>query len=273
MIERGAGGKIVNIASVAGLRGAPPEVMNAVAVQREQGRRRRASRATSRASGRGTGSTSTRSRPGWFPSEMSQVRARRSRRRAPDRASRSARFGGAGRPQGRGRLPRLGRVGLRHRAHARGRRRRVGRKRAEVPWARSSTSASAPRSQRDAPRARRRRVEGGVGRGHRGGRLLVRRAGGGVIHARHALARARVPGAPGRRTRRGSGFRAGCLPRRARRPRGVRDGAREGETMGAASSRTPPPGLALQIAEELAKIHAIPRERVPFLAPATSSSA
>ena len=40
MIEQG-GGKIVNIASVAGLGGAPAEIMNAIAVQREQGRRDR----------------------------------------------------------------------------------------------------------------------------------------------------------------------------------------------------------------------------------------
>jgi aminoglycoside phosphotransferase (APT) family kinase protein len=39
----------------------------------------------------------------------------------------------------------------------------------------------------------------------------------------------------------------------------------EGETIGRRIVRNPPPGLDLQLAEELAKIHAIPPERVPFL--------
>jgi aminoglycoside phosphotransferase (APT) family kinase protein len=39
----------------------------------------------------------------------------------------------------------------------------------------------------------------------------------------------------------------------------------EGETIGRRIVRRPPPGLALQLAEELAKIHAIPAERLPFL--------
>ena len=38
-----------------------------------------------------------------------------------------------------------------------------------------------------------------------------------------------------------------------------------GETIGRRIVRTPPPGLATAMAEELAKIHAIPPERVPFL--------
>jgi aminoglycoside phosphotransferase (APT) family kinase protein len=38
-----------------------------------------------------------------------------------------------------------------------------------------------------------------------------------------------------------------------------------GETIGRRIVRNPPPGLPLQMAEELAKIHAIPRERLPFL--------
>jgi aminoglycoside phosphotransferase (APT) family kinase protein len=38
-----------------------------------------------------------------------------------------------------------------------------------------------------------------------------------------------------------------------------------GETIGRRIVRNPPPGLAEQMAEELAKIHAIPRERLPFL--------
>ena len=59
-------------------------------------------------------------------------------------------------------------------------------------------------------------------------RLLVRRA----ARRRHprgdAVARAGVPGTRGRRGSRGSRAEAGGLPRRARRPRGVRDGARRG---------------------------------------------
>jgi aminoglycoside phosphotransferase (APT) family kinase protein len=38
-----------------------------------------------------------------------------------------------------------------------------------------------------------------------------------------------------------------------------------GETIGRRIVRRPPPGLALQLAEELAKVHGIARERVPFL--------
>jgi aminoglycoside phosphotransferase (APT) family kinase protein len=38
-----------------------------------------------------------------------------------------------------------------------------------------------------------------------------------------------------------------------------------GETIGRRIVRDPPPGLAAQLAEELAKVHAIPAERVPFL--------
>ena len=39
----------------------------------------------------------------------------------------------------------------------------------------------------------------------------------------------------------------------------------KGETIGRRIVKDPPPGLDLQLAEELAKIHAIPRERLPFL--------
>jgi aminoglycoside phosphotransferase (APT) family kinase protein len=39
----------------------------------------------------------------------------------------------------------------------------------------------------------------------------------------------------------------------------------EGETIGRRIVRNPPPGLETQLAEELAKIHAIPAERLPFL--------
>jgi aminoglycoside phosphotransferase (APT) family kinase protein len=39
----------------------------------------------------------------------------------------------------------------------------------------------------------------------------------------------------------------------------------EGETVGRRIVKAPPPGLAVQLAEELATIHAIPPERLPFL--------
>jgi aminoglycoside phosphotransferase (APT) family kinase protein len=39
----------------------------------------------------------------------------------------------------------------------------------------------------------------------------------------------------------------------------------EGETIGRRIVRNPPPGLETQLADELAKIHAIPPERLPFL--------
>ena len=40
-----------------------------------------------------------------------------------------------------------------------------------------------------------------------------------------------------------------------------------GETIGRRIVKSPPPGLDVQLAEELAKIHAIPPERLPFLEP------
>jgi aminoglycoside phosphotransferase (APT) family kinase protein len=40
-----------------------------------------------------------------------------------------------------------------------------------------------------------------------------------------------------------------------------------GETIGRRIVRNPPPGIETQLAEELAKIHAIPPERLPFLEP------
>jgi aminoglycoside phosphotransferase (APT) family kinase protein len=39
----------------------------------------------------------------------------------------------------------------------------------------------------------------------------------------------------------------------------------DGETIGRRIVRSPPPGLETQLADELAKVHAIPRERLPFL--------
>jgi aminoglycoside phosphotransferase (APT) family kinase protein len=98
-----------------------------------------------------------------------------------------------------------------------------------------------------------------------GRRLLVRRAGGGVIH-RHTLS-----------------LRDEFAVLVAARDAGVRvpepiaylgeiDGREafamarvEGETIGRRIVRGPPAGLGLELAEELARIHAIPAERLPFL--------
>ena len=98
-----------------------------------------------------------------------------------------------------------------------------------------------------------------------GRRLLVRRAGGGVIH-RHTLS-----------------LRDEFEVLVAAREAGVRvpepvaylgeiDGREafamervEGETIGRRIVRDPPPGLALELADELARIHAIPAARLPFL--------
>jgi aminoglycoside phosphotransferase (APT) family kinase protein len=98
-----------------------------------------------------------------------------------------------------------------------------------------------------------------------GERLLVRRAGGGVIHQftlsladEFAVVEA--------------AYEAGVKVPRPVAYLGVLGGREafavervEGETIGRRIAKAPPPGLAVQLAEELAKIHAIPAERVPFL--------
>ena len=81
MIEQGEGGKIVNIASVAGSAGAPPEIMNSIPYNASKGGVDRVHARPRRASGRGTGSTSTRSRPAGSRREMSSY-VLDSRRRA-----------------------------------------------------------------------------------------------------------------------------------------------------------------------------------------------
>jgi aminoglycoside phosphotransferase (APT) family kinase protein len=98
-----------------------------------------------------------------------------------------------------------------------------------------------------------------------GHRLLVRRAGGGVIHAntlslrdefevlvaaREASVRVPEPVA----------YLGDVEGREAFAMEFV-----AGETIGRRIVRDPPPGLALELAEELARIHAIPRDRLPFL--------
>ena len=98
-----------------------------------------------------------------------------------------------------------------------------------------------------------------------GERLLVRRAAGGVIHRETlpleqefevlraaAEAEVKVPAAVAYLGVLG-GREAFAMERV------------EGETIGRRIVRSPPPGLAPQLAEELAKIHAIPHERLPFL--------
>ncbi len=99
-----------------------------------------------------------------------------------------------------------------------------------------------------------------------GGRpLLVRRAGGGVIH-QYTLSLAeefRVVGAA---------YEAGVRVPRPVAYLGELGGREafavarvEGETIGRRIVRDPPPGLPEELAEELAKIHAIPPGRLPFL--------
>jgi aminoglycoside phosphotransferase (APT) family kinase protein len=98
-----------------------------------------------------------------------------------------------------------------------------------------------------------------------GSRLLVRRAGGGVIHEAtlsleqefHVLEAAAEAGVKVPRPLAYLGELGGreafAMERVA------------GETIGRRIVRDPPAGLAVELAEELAKIHAIPPGRVPFL--------
>ncbi len=98
-----------------------------------------------------------------------------------------------------------------------------------------------------------------------GRRLLVRRAAGGVIH-QYTLSleeEFRVVEAA---------YEAGVRVPRAVAYLGELGGREafatervEGETIGRRIVKKPPPGLPLQLAEELARIHAIPSERLPFL--------
>jgi gluconate 5-dehydrogenase len=70
MIERGTGGKIVNIASVAGFRGAPPEIMNSVPYNASKGGVISFTRDLAWKWAR-HGINVNAIAPGWFPSEMS----------------------------------------------------------------------------------------------------------------------------------------------------------------------------------------------------------
>ena len=70
MIDRGAGGKIVNIASVAGLGGAPPEIMNAIPYSTSKGGVIAFTRDLACKWAR-HGINVNAIAPGWFPTDMS----------------------------------------------------------------------------------------------------------------------------------------------------------------------------------------------------------
>ena len=98
-----------------------------------------------------------------------------------------------------------------------------------------------------------------------GERLLVRRAAGGVIH-QFTLSLADEFGVVE------AAYEAGVKVPRPVAYLGELGGREafavervEGETIGRRIAKAPPSGLAVQLAEELAKIHAIPQERLPFL--------
>jgi aminoglycoside phosphotransferase (APT) family kinase protein len=95
--------------------------------------------------------------------------------------------------------------------------------------------------------------------------LLVRRAGGGVIHLDTLSLRDEFEVLVAARE-------AGVSVPQPLAYLGELDGREAfamervgGETIGRRIVREPPPALPLQMAEELARIHAIPRERLPFL--------
>jgi aminoglycoside phosphotransferase (APT) family kinase protein len=98
-----------------------------------------------------------------------------------------------------------------------------------------------------------------------GEELLVRRAGGGVIHQNtlslaHEFRVIQVAHEAGVKVPRPIAYYPDLGGREAFAMERVR-----GETIGRRIVRDPPPGLPEQMAEELAKIHAIPAERLDFL--------
>jgi aminoglycoside phosphotransferase (APT) family kinase protein len=98
-----------------------------------------------------------------------------------------------------------------------------------------------------------------------GERLLVRRAAGGVIHAatlslQHEFQVLEAAAEAGVRVPRPVAYLGELGGREAFAMERV-----DGETIGRRIARNPPPGLETQLADELAKIHAIPPERLPFL--------
>ena len=98
-----------------------------------------------------------------------------------------------------------------------------------------------------------------------GERLLVRRAGGGVIHEgtlslEYEFRVLEAAAEAGVKVPRPVAYLGELGGREAFAMDRV-----EGETIGRRIVRSPPPGLAVELAEELAKIHAVPPVRVPFL--------
>jgi aminoglycoside phosphotransferase (APT) family kinase protein len=98
-----------------------------------------------------------------------------------------------------------------------------------------------------------------------GERLLVRRAAGGVIHAatlslQHEFQVLEAAAEAGVRVPRPVAYLGELGGREAFAMERV-----DGETIGRRIARNPPPGLEIQLADELAKIHTIPPERLPFL--------
>ncbi|MGZ4353486.1 MAG: phosphotransferase, partial [Gaiellaceae bacterium] len=97
-----------------------------------------------------------------------------------------------------------------------------------------------------------------------GEELLVRRAGGGVIHKNtlslsHEFRVIQVAHEAGVKVPRPIAYYPDLGGREAFAMERV-----QGETIGRRIVREPPPGLPEQMAEELAKIHAIPAERLDF---------
>ena len=98
-----------------------------------------------------------------------------------------------------------------------------------------------------------------------GRKLLVRRAAGGVIHERtlsleHEFEVLRAAHEAGVKAPEPLAYLGDVQGREAFVMERV-----GGETIGRRIVKSPPPSLALELADELAKIHAIPRERLPFL--------
>jgi len=99
-----------------------------------------------------------------------------------------------------------------------------------------------------------------------GQKLLVRRAAGGVIHGftlslEHEFRVLEAAYESGVKVPRPVAYYADLGGREAFSMERV-----HGETIGRRIVRDPPAGLAVQLADELAKVHQIPKERVPFLA-------
>ena len=95
--------------------------------------------------------------------------------------------------------------------------------------------------------------------------LLVRRAAGGVIHAatlslEHEFAVLEAAAEAGVRVPKPVAYLGELGGREAFAMERI-----DGETIGRRIARKPPPGLETQLADELAKIHAIPPGRLPFL--------